>query len=88
MNGGFISDITFYKLLNEWLLLQKGVVKDFTHYSYKSRITSMIKPILGEKNMTEMTAEDILEFNDELQKNGKAVRYGHQERDFVRRRAL
>lgn len=66
--------ITFSELLNEWLLSQKGVVKDGTYYSYKSRITSMIEPILGDKLITEMTTEDILAFNDELQKNGLSVK--------------
>lgn len=66
--------ITFSELLNEWLLSQKGVVKDGTYYSYKSRITSMIEPILGDKPITEMTTEDIIAFNNELQKNGLSVK--------------
>ena len=69
-----MSDIQFSELLNEWLLSQKGIVKDGTYYSYKSRITSMIESILGEKNITEMTTEDILKFNNELQKNGLSVK--------------
>lgn len=69
-----MSDITFSQLLNEWLISQKGVVKDGTYYSYKSRISSMIEPILGDKLITEMTTGDILAFNNELQKNGLSVK--------------
>lgn len=67
-------EITFSQLLDEWLLSQKGVVKDGTYYSYKSRITSMIEPVLGNKIIIEMTAKDIREFNEKLQKNGLSVK--------------
>lgn len=61
---------TFSELLNEWLISQKGTLKDGTYYSYKSRITSMILPILGDKNISEMTSKDITDFTNELQENG------------------
>lgn len=68
------KEITFSELLNEWLLSQKGTLKDGTYYSYKSRITSMIEPILGDKNITEMTSEDITDFTNELQKKGLSAK--------------
>lgn len=68
------KEITFSELLNEWLLSQKGTLKDGTYYSYKSRITSMIEPILGDKNITEMTSGDITDFTNELQDKGLSAK--------------
>ncbi len=67
-------DITFSELLNEWLLSQKEMLKEGTYYSYKSRITSMIAPILGNKKITEMTGEDITNFTYELQQKGLSTK--------------
>lgn len=67
-------EIKFSELLNEWLLSQKGTLKDGTYYSYKSRITSMIEPILGDKKISEMTSEDITNFTVELQEKGLSVK--------------
>lgn len=67
-------EMTFAKLLDEWLLSQKGVVKDGTYYSYKSRITSMINPILGDKNIEEMTSGDITDFTNKLQGKGLSAK--------------
>lgn len=66
--------ITFSELLNEWLLSQKGTLKDGTYYSYKSRITSMIEPVLGDRDIEEMTSGDITVFTDELQKKGLSAK--------------
>lgn len=68
------KEISFSELLNEWLLSQKGTLKDGTYYSYKSRITSMIEPILGDKNITEMTSGDITDFTNELQDKGLSAK--------------
>lgn len=65
-----MSEITFSELLNKWLLSQKGVLKQGTYYSYHSRITSMIAPLLGDKKILEMTTEDITDFTVELQNRG------------------
>ncbi len=67
-------DITFSELLNEWLLSQKEMLKEGTYYSYKSRITSMIAPILGNKKINEMTGEDITNFTYELQQKGLSTK--------------
>lgn len=66
--------MTFSELLNEWLLSQKGTIKDGTYYSYKSRITSMIEPILGEKSIEKMTSGDITDFTTELQEKGLSAK--------------
>lgn len=63
-------EITFSELLNEWLLSQKSVLKQGTYYSYRSRITSMITPILGEKKISEMSGSDISDFTVELRNRG------------------
>lgn len=65
-----MSDVIFSELLNEWLLSQKNILKQGTYYSYKSRITSMISPIIGEKEITEMSGKDISDFMIELQNRG------------------
>ena len=65
---------SFADLLNEWLLSQKGSLKDGTYYSYKSRITSNIEPILGDIKITEMTGEDITDFTDKLQEKGLSAK--------------
>lgn len=67
-------EIKFSELLNEWLLSQKGTLKDGTYYSYKSRITSMIEPILGDKGILEMTSSDITDFSVELQEKGLSAK--------------
>lgn len=67
-------EITFSELLNEWLLSQKSTLKEGTYYSYKSRITSMIAPILGDKKISEMTAENITDFTAELQEKGLSAK--------------
>lgn len=67
-------EITFSELLNEWLLSQKTTLKEGTYYSYKSRITSMIAPILGDKKISEMTAENITDFTAELQEKGLSAK--------------
>lgn len=69
-----VKEITFSELLNEWLLSQKGTLKDGTYYSYKSRITSMIAPILGDKITSKMTSADITDFSNELQKKGLSAK--------------
>lgn len=66
--------ITFSELLNEWLLSQKDTLKAGTYYSYKSRITSMIAPILGDKTILEMTSEDITYFSLALQEKGMSAK--------------
>lgn len=66
--------ITFSELLNEWLLSQKETLKEGTYYSYKSRITSMIAPFLGDKKISEMTTEDITDFTNELQEKGLSAK--------------
>lgn len=68
------KEFSFSELLNEWLLSQKGTLKDGTYYSYKSRITSMIAPILGDKNIAEMTSGDITDFTNELQDKGLSAK--------------
>lgn len=68
------KEISFSELLNEWLLSQKGTLKDGTYYSYKSRITSMIAPILGDKYIAEMTSGDITDFTNELQDKGLSAK--------------
>lgn len=68
------KNISFSELLNEWLISQKETLKEGTYYSYKSRITSMIAPILGDKNIEEMTSGDITDFTNELQKNGLSAK--------------
>lgn len=65
-----MPEITFSELLNEWLLSQKDVLKQGTYYSYHSRITSMIAPIIGDKKITEMSGKDISDFTVELQNRG------------------
>lgn len=67
-------EMTFSELLDKWLISQKGVVKDGTYYSYKSRITSMIVPILGDKKISEMITEDITYFTIELQEKGLSAK--------------
>lgn len=69
-----MKKITFSELLNEWLLSQKGTLKDGTYYSYKSRITSMIVPVLGDKIISEMTTEDITDFTYKLQEKGLSAK--------------
>lgn len=66
--------MTFSELLNEWLLSQKNTLKEGTYYSYKSRITSMIAPILGDKQILEMTSGDITNFTEELQNKGLSAK--------------
>lgn len=61
-----MKNILFSELLNEWLVSQKSILKEGTYYSYKSRITSMIAPIIGDKRISEMTAKDITDFTIEL----------------------
>lgn len=68
------KEITLSELLNEWLLSQKGTLKDGTYYSYRSRITSMIEPVLGDKKIFEMTSGDITEFTVELQEKGLSTK--------------
>ena len=65
-----MSEKTFNELLNEWLLSQKDILKQGTYYSYHSRITSMIAPILGDMKISEMTGDDITDFTVELQNRG------------------
>lgn len=65
---------TFSELLNEWLLSQKETLKSGTYYSYKSRINSMIVPILGNKNIAKMDNKDIVDFSTELQNKGLSVK--------------
>ena len=67
-------EITFSELLNEWLLSQKETLKEGTYYSYKSRITSMIIPILGDNNILEITSEDITNFTAKLQEKGLSAK--------------
>ena len=67
-------EITFSELLNEWLLSQKETLKEGTYYSYKSRITSMIIPILGDNNILEITSEDITNFTAQLQEKGLSAK--------------
>lgn len=69
-----MSGITFCELLNEWLLSQKDILKEGTYYSYRSRITSMIVPILGDKTISGMTSEDITNFSAELQQKGLSAK--------------
>ena len=69
-----MNDKIFADLLNEWLLSQKGILKDGTYYSYKSRITSMIAPILGDKRIAKMTIKDIMDFTTELQEKGLSAK--------------
>lgn len=69
-----MGNITFSQLLNEWLLSQKNTLKDGTYYSYKSRITSMIAPILGDMKISEITSDDITDFTIELQKKGLSAK--------------
>lgn len=69
-----MQKMTFSELLNEWLLSQKETLKEGTYYSYKSRITSMIAPILGDKIISEMTSADITEFTTELQNKGLSAK--------------
>ncbi len=66
--------ITFHELLNEWLLSQRATLKKGTYYSYKSRITSMIAPILGDKKISEMSCGDITDFTVELQNKGMSTK--------------
>lgn len=68
------NKITFGDLLNEWLASQKETLKAGTYYSYKSRITSMIAPTLGNKIISEMTTEDITDFTAELQEKGLSAK--------------
>lgn len=67
-------EITFSELLNEWLLSQKDTLKEGTYYSYKSRITSMIVPILGDKIISEMTIGNINNFSAKLQEKGLSAK--------------
>lgn len=67
-------EISFLDLSNEWLLSQKDTLREGTYFSYKSRITSMIAPILGERKISEMSAEDIIAFTNELQKKGLSAK--------------
>ena len=69
-----MQKMTFSELLNEWLLSQKSTLKEGTYYSYKSRITSMIAPILGDNKISGMTSSDITGFTDELQKRGLSAK--------------
>lgn len=69
-----MQKMTFSELLNEWLLSQKDTLKIGTYYSYKSRITSMISPILGDKTISEMTSEDITYFSSALQEKGMSAK--------------
>lgn len=65
-----MSGKIFSELLNEWLISQKDILKQGTYYSYHSRITSMIAPILDDKKIDEMTTDDINDFTTELQNKG------------------
>ncbi|MDE7363230.1 MAG: tyrosine-type recombinase/integrase [Oscillospiraceae bacterium] len=67
-------EITFSELLNEWLLSQKDILKQGSYYSYHSRITSMISPILGDRNICEMTGDDITDLTSELQEKGLSAK--------------
>ena len=69
-----MTDITFFELLDEWLLSQKSSLKEGTFYSYKSRITSMIAPFLGDRKISEMTSADINDFSIELQRKGLSAK--------------
>lgn len=62
--------IAFSTVLNDWLLSQKDTLKSGTYYSYNSRINSMIVPILGDKNIAEMTSGDIIDLSVKLQEKG------------------
>lgn len=64
----------FSDLLNEWLLSQKGTLKDGTYYSYKSRISTTIMPLLGDKIISEMTSADITDFSNEMREKGLSAR--------------
>ncbi len=68
------KNFSFSELLNEWLLSQKETLKAGTYYSYQSRITSMIEPILGNKNIFKMASEDITDFASELQEKGLSAK--------------
>ncbi len=67
-------DKMFSELLREWLLSQRDTLKAGTYYSYNSRINSMIVPILGDKNISKMTNQDITDFSAELQRKGISVK--------------
>ncbi len=69
-----MPNISFTELLNEWLLSQKDTLKAGTYYSYNSRINSMIAPILGNKKISEMTNQNIMDFSEELQKKGMSAK--------------
>lgn len=69
-----MESIIFSELLNEWLLSQKETLKEGTYYSYKSRIASMIAPILGNKIIFEMTSEDVTDLTTELQEKGLSAK--------------
>lgn len=71
---------TLNELLDEWLKVKKAVVTERTFDDYESKSRLYIRPKLGKKQITEVTAFDVQMLYLAIQQNGlgaRTVRYVH-----------
>ncbi|WP_298023118.1 site-specific integrase [uncultured Dysosmobacter sp.] len=65
------SRITLAEWLDQWLEQMTPVLRPSTLVSYRSDMDHHVKPYLGEKRITQVTASDLRKLYDTLKKSGK-----------------
>ena len=70
------SRMTLGEWLDQWLADMEGTIRPTTFTRYKGTVENHIKPFLGDKPVSQVTARDIQKFYDKLARDGRQDRQG------------